>query len=127
VVAATVWADAIIDVDAAKQDADFALQGEYVGKDGKTSIGAQVVALGGGKFDVYILEGGLPGAGWVQSERVKLTGEATALVGQQEDRTINGRIADGRLTLTQGAKTLTLQRIERRSDTLGAKPPEGAI
>ena len=48
------------------------MQGEYA----SDSIGAQVIALGDGKFEVYLLKGGLPGAGWETGmERTKLTGK----------------------------------------------------
>ena len=47
---------------ALKEDTDFSIQGEYH-REG-AALGAQIVALGDGKFDLYLLEGGLPGLGW---------------------------------------------------------------
>ena len=53
--------------DALEADADFAIQGEYMGEiqvgTGKFALGTQVVALGGGKFRGSSFLGGLPGAG----------------------------------------------------------------
>ena len=51
--------------DPAEAGPDFRNQGEYVGRIGnKIPIAAQVIALGGGKFDGILYSGGLPGAGW---------------------------------------------------------------
>lgn len=87
----------------AKSDPDFAVQGEYA-KDGE---GVQVVALGKGQFRVVTYKGGLPGAGWdTSSPRVE----------EKDTAATQKALADG-----------GLKRVERQSDTLGAKPPAGAV
>src|SRR5262245_10154757 len=60
-------------------DADFSLQGEYVGAirnpwGGYDPVGLQVVALGSGKFDAVAYRGGLPGAGWNLRTKTTLSG-----------------------------------------------------
>jgi hypothetical protein len=117
----------------AAKDPDFAIQGEYVGEvtlnSGKRKIGVQVVAKGLGEFDVKVLMGGLPGDGWDGENTMKATarrGEngAVAITGKD----LSGSIADGTLTLKDGMKLdSTLKKVDRKSSTLGAKPPEGAI
>ncbi len=126
-------AEETLDPEKAKADPDFAVQGEYVG-DGTlfgepaAAVGAQVVALGKGEFHVYVLQGGLPGAGWKRGQtRVRLDakrqGDETTVAGQG----FQGKIADGVLTLAaEGKGKADLRRVERKSRTLGAKPPEGA-
>ena len=59
------------------EDPDFSIQGEYGPGSG---YGAQVVALGNGSFDAYILEGGLPGDGEDEPEHVVEEGRDDAAV-----------------------------------------------
>ncbi|MEZ6046022.1 MAG: DUF1080 domain-containing protein [Planctomycetaceae bacterium] len=106
---------------------DFQIQGEYEGTAGETKMGAQVVALGEGEFDVYVLGGGLPGAGWSGKDKLQLSGKST-----DGKVWLNGAIAEGwiegetmSLSLLDGDK-FTLNKVVRQSPTLGAKPPEFA-
>mgnify|MGYP005841464467 FL=1 len=115
----------VIDSVEAEADPDFAVQGEYVA-DG---LGAQVVALGGGEFDVVVYRGGLPGAGWKRGdERFTLKGKRDGDATQLEGGDRKGRIAGGVMTLAQpDGTTVQLKRTERKSPTLGAAPPAGAV
>jgi hypothetical protein len=105
---------------------DFKIQGEYEGTVGDAKYGAQVFALGDGKFDVYFLSGGLPGAGWDAKERTKVDTKAAdgkAVLGGKWA----GEIADGKLTgKNPDGAAFSLKHVVRQSSTLGAKPPEGA-
>jgi hypothetical protein len=108
---------------ALREDPDFAIQGEYRSE----SMGAQVVALGGGKFDVYLHEGGLPGAGWEPGKsRTLLKGEKGHFsdAGSKTTASLKG----GQLVVeTVDEVKHELTRIERKSSTLGALPPSNAI
>ena len=119
----------------AAKDPDFHVQGEYVGEiatpDGGTrKMAAQVVARGDGKFDVYLLEGGLPGDGWKKGDnRVQVGGTRKGDATTIEGDAAAGEIRGNALTITckgSGGKG-TLQRVERKSPTLGKKPPEQAV
>jgi Domain of Unknown Function (DUF1080) len=116
--------------DVAAAGKDYKIQGEYTGQVGDNNWGAQVIALGEGKFKCIGYPGGLPGdgyqpgapkreseGGW-QSDLVKLKGENYEL-----------QITDGRLkVLTQDGELIgTLVQVKRESPTLGQKPPAGAI
>ena len=86
--------------DAKKDDPDFSIQGEYgSAKKGGAKWGVQVVALGNGKFDAFILEGGLPGAGWDRTKsRTKTSGTAAAL--KSSDGKLTAVIEDGKITVS---------------------------
>ena len=129
---------AVADPEKAKADPDFAVQGEYEGelttKDGKAhKFGGQVVAQGNGKFALKLFYGGLPGTGWdgksvttgeLRTGRGGGGGAGKPAPGQQ----LSGDIADGKFTVEDTAGTKgTLTKVERKSPTLGEKPPEGAV
>ena len=121
--------------DPAEAPIDYKIQGEYAND--KDKLFVQVVARGNGKFDVYFLEGGLPGAGWdPKSKKIKieakldLTKEIATFSGPAAGGAFEGAIDPKAkmLTLTyKNGKTYTAPRVERKSPTLGAKAPEGAI
>lgn len=124
-----------------KDDKDFVIQGEYsgkvLGKDEK--IGVQVVAKGAGNFDLKVFTGGLPGDGWDEKTSPVL---ATANRSGDELRLnpvtvdskekigiLNGEPGKMIFTYTHDSKKISagLSKVERKSPTLGAKPPEGAV
>jgi hypothetical protein len=109
--------------------ADFQIQGEYVGNAGDKKVGAQVIALGGGKFQAAFLPGGLPGAGWDTIRRTRVEGktEGGKTVFGAPDQGWRGAIADGKFTGTSDAgKEFSLAKVQRKSTTLGKTPPPGA-
>lgn len=121
-------------VDPEKTDGDFAVQGEYSGEittdDGKQKFAVQIIAQGKGKFRVVGYHGGLPGDGWngEKPHRVEKEVELKDGVLTVEDKEGKGVLRDGVLTIFGGEKELgKLKRIERKSPTLGAAPPEGAV
>ena len=123
-------------------DADFKFQGEYVGaiaqpNSTQAKLGAQVRALGDGRFRTMFFAGGLPGDGWdgktiiqkAPSTDAMIPADATrtgdkVVVDQVYQATLDGQVLAGQTDT--GAK-FELRRIERRSPTMGAKPPAGAL
>ncbi|MEX0716875.1 MAG: hypothetical protein WD066_09820, partial [Planctomycetaceae bacterium] len=113
---------------------EYALQGEFAGEiDGK-KYGAQVIALGDWKYDIVLYEGGLPGEGWTRKDskhRVSGKGgriEGVSSLGGQFDR-LTVMVSDTLMLLLdeRGNTSGRLERARRKSPTLDAKPPEGAI
>ena len=113
---------------------DYAVQGEYVGEikhgDQSFRLGLQVIALGDHKFDGMTYHGGLPGDGWDCKEKFKATGETkdgeTKIVDEIHGHAIlkNG---SAMLFAKDGTELGTLKKVERKSPTLDAKAPAGAI
>ena len=119
--------------DPAETPIDYRIQGEYVGtagEDGET-YGAQVIALGKNRFHLVGYQGGLPGAERSHKViKVEMDGELDGDVATFKNEEFEISISDGKLavkTLDDGVTQGTLNRIIRKSSTLGAKPPEGAL
>jgi hypothetical protein len=109
--------------------ADFAVQGEYLGTAGDHTWGAQVIALGDGKFSLVGFAGGLPGQGWERGgETRRAEGESKEGIATFKGDHFTASIKDGAMTVSnlEGEKLGELKKVERKSPTLGAKPPEGA-
>lgn len=123
----------------AEADADFAFQGEYVGKLGgkePQDWGVQLIALGDGKFRLVGYPGGLPGAGFSpEGDRKTVELEAARQDGRvvfettKEDLRIEGVIENGVLSIRAGSdRDLgSLKKVQRKSPTLGKPAPEGAV
>ncbi len=116
---------------ARREDPDFLIQGEYGTVKPGAAWGAQVVALGGGNFDACLLKDGLPGLGWTRDKsRILLKGKRVGdkVMLESDDKSRLAEIRDGEFVITGGdGKGESLPRIERRSPTLGAPPPKGAM
>lgn len=118
-------------IDPEKAGPDFAIQGEYVGKISTAeTIGVQVMALGGGKFDAIVFMGGLPGDQGSEEQPVGAAhGETADGVTTLTSDQGKGIIQDGKMTIVDsgGMELGVLEKVERKSPTLGAAPPEGSI
>jgi hypothetical protein len=104
---------------------DYIDQGEYTNAWG----GAQVIALGENNFQMVTLKGGLPGAGWDKESRTETTGkregDKIVFTGPNDYR---AELAKAKITIkSANGGPWTMQKAERKSPTLGAKPPAGAV
>jgi hypothetical protein len=112
-------------LDAASAGQDFLDQGEYRNDWG----GAQVIALGDNNFRKVTYRGGLPGAGWDGEYKVETPGkrEGNKIVFTGPDG-YRAELANGRITITTASGgPWIMEKTERKSPTLGAKPPAGAV
>ncbi|QDU78507.1 hypothetical protein Pla110_02110 [Polystyrenella longa] len=106
---------------------DFQIQGEYEGMAGDTKMGAQVIARGKGKFEVHVLGGGLPGAGWTLKDEIVLDGTLTDGVVNLKGKMAEGKIEGDTLSIAVlEGDSFSLTKTVRQSPTLGAKAPEFA-
>lgn len=120
----------------AESDVDYPYQGEYLGESTPEACpcryGLQVAALGEGKFEALLHEGGLPGNGGSGHSAFRLKGErATSSFLRMEGGGWAAEITDGKTaqlaSLAGGLTVALFAKTERLSPTLGAKPPANAV
>ena len=118
---------AIIDID--QVDSDFHVQGEYVGNTRIGLVGLQVVAQGDGQFVAALYRGGLPGNGPPGKERSELSGSRLEGMILLECDAYRGEMQStaARLWSAEGDWLGRLDKVVRRSATMGARPPRSAV
>ena len=112
---------------------DFQIQGEYSGilgaGDDTFKYGVQVIALGDGAFRAVGYPEGLPGDGWNQEKKVSADGIKTGNVISFQSEDGRGDLENGKITIfdAEGNKVGVLEKVHRKSPTLGKKAPKNAI
>ena len=110
----------------------YQLQGEYEGEAGENgdTYAAQITALGDDNFHMVAYKDGLPGNNRSHKDIFfevdgKLDGDAVKF----SNDNINIAVSDGELRVSNatGKQVASIERVVRKSPTLGAKPPAGAI
>jgi hypothetical protein len=104
---------------------DYKDQGEYKNDWG----GAQIIALGEGKFRMVTYKGGLPGEGWDKEFKQEINGkrEGDSVVFTSTNN-YRAELAAGKITIKSDAGgPWTMEKTVRHSPTEGAKAPAGAI
>ena len=109
--------------DARKDGSDIDLQGEY----SDPKLGAQVIALGNDTFRAVLHNGGLPGWGWDKSEKVEIEAKRVGEAVEFSAEGFKATLKNNSLSGENSKGKFNLQRVNRQSPTLGAKPPAGAV
>jgi len=116
--------------DAENAGIDHKFQGEYEGDVANgNKWGANIIALGKGKFKSIGYRGGLPGHGWKGEPGQYHSGEhRDGVVVIQADEFVI-KVTGENLTVfgVDGKRLAELKKQHRESPTLGKKPPAGAI
>ncbi|MEC8929177.1 MAG: DUF1080 domain-containing protein [Verrucomicrobiota bacterium] len=110
--------------DPATAGPEYQVQGAYAAK----GHGAQVIALGDGKFRAVLHQGGLPGDGWDKKKKTEINGQTTTGGAAFEGGDWKGSLTGKTLTLIgANGDAVKLEKVTRKSPTLGMKPPKGAV
>lgn len=121
-------------MEVAKKNPDFAIMGEFVGpvEKGDTEyqrIAVQVRTVGDGRFEALQYLGGLPGEKSCQKQLASLIGRRSGdfLVLSGGPWALMVHPDHCIVVNDQGDRIGRLKRVERKSPTMGAKPPKDAV
>ena len=109
------------------------IQGEYTGMvkspDAEFKVGMQVIALGDGAFRAVVYPGGLPGDGWDGINKLDADGTLADGVVTFAGDNARGELKDNVLRVfdADDNQMAALERVDRKSPTLGEAPPDGAV
>ncbi len=119
---------------AAHDNTDFAMQGEYLGTVRAVGgqlvrFGLQVTALGDGQFSATGYQDGLPGNGWDRETTIIWSGtrQGNVLTFTGPRGTIVLQASAGRIIDSAGVEVGQVSKVRRLSTTLGLAPPADAI
>ena len=89
----------------------------------------QIIALGDGKFHGVGFFGGLPGDGWDKKTKLEADGQTKdgVTVFTRKDSTNTWKNGEVTIVNRDGKTLCVFHKVRRKSPTLGAKPPAGAI
>ncbi|MFO0066267.1 MAG: DUF1080 domain-containing protein [Pirellulaceae bacterium] len=112
--------------------ADYAIQGEYSGiiDANQEKWGAQVIALGDGKYESAGYRLGLPGDGYEPGEevrRIEFRTENGKVIAAKDEFTFEIKDKQLHVMDSSGQPLGKLTKIERVSPSMGSKPPAGAV
>lgn len=124
------------DLKKVQADPQFNVQGEYEGtvssSAGPIRYGIQVIAQGDGKYQAVVHRNGLPGEKWKKEDRLGAADSEMVegvITFRETDGSAIAQWKDGALVVSDPSRPGyggTLEKIIRRSPTLGAKPPKNA-
>lgn len=116
-----------------KDNLSFELMGEFVGEiaDGEQTrvLGLQIRTIGKDQFDALAFFGGLPGEKNHEPKPVQMIGKRSGdfVILSGGPWAVILETYEGRILDREGNKIGQLKRVRRRSSTLFAPPPEGAL
>ena len=106
---------------------EAAVQGLYEGVFKDAEVEARVVAQGNGDYNLLLRRQFAPGKADCAKLEGKTEGDSVHFTGKADGVDWTGAYSPNVISLSSGRGTVKLNRVERKSPTLGKQPPQGAL